>query len=164
MHVVAESPLSFLHHAKQATMIDRKPLRFAAERMQSLLRTLEITDLEDYFSLQNLTRFATLVSTYTQGFLIIIEPYESDDAKIPNPILHFCCLDASIAIQPVFSRFSSVIITSGTLSPLEMYPKMLKFQPMIQETYPMTLTRNSLCPIVTVVLTRSLLVEVIKWQ
>jgi DNA excision repair protein ERCC-2 len=29
-------------------------------------------------------------------------------------------LDASIAIRPVFERFQSVVITSGTLSPLDM--------------------------------------------
>lgn len=58
------------------------------------------------------------------------------------------CLDPSIAIKPVFERFSSVVITSGTLSPLDMYPKMLQFTPVVQETYPMTLTRNSFLPLV----------------
>ncbi|MBP0587638.1 hypothetical protein J8J22_21495, partial [Mycobacterium tuberculosis] len=60
---------------------------------------------------------------------------------MPNPMLHFTCLDASIAIKPVFERFSSVIITSGTISPLDMYPKMLNFQTVIQESYAMTLAR-----------------------
>ena len=58
------------------------------------------------------------------------------------------CLDPSIAIKPVFERFSSVVITSGTLSPLDMYPKMLQFTPTVQETYSMTLTRNSFLPLV----------------
>lgn len=52
---------------------------------------------------------------------------------------------------PVFERFSSVIITSGTISPLEMYPKMLGFQPVIMESYPMTLTRNAFLPMVRLV-------------
>lgn len=29
--------------------------------------------------------------------------------------------DASLAIKPVFDRFKSVILTSGTLSPLDMF-------------------------------------------
>ena len=58
------------------------------------------------------------------------------------------CLDPAIAIKPVFERFSSVVITSGTLSPLDMYPKMLQFTPTVQETYSMTLTRNSFLPLV----------------
>ena len=35
------------------------------------------------------------------------------------------CLDASIAIRPVLKRYQSVVLTSGTISPLEMYPKKL---------------------------------------
>lgn len=57
-------------------------------------------------------------------------------------------MDASIAIKPVFDRFSSVVITSGTLSPLEMYPKMLNFQAVVQESYSMTLSRNCFLPMV----------------
>ena len=60
------------------------------------------------------------------------------------------CLDPAIAIKPVFERFSTVVITSGTLSPLDMYPKMLQFTPVVQETYSMTLTRNSFLPLVSV--------------
>lgn len=60
----------------------------------------------------------------------------------------YSCLDPSIAIKPVFERFSSVVITSGTISPLDMYPKMLQFTPVVQETYPMTLTRNAFLPLV----------------
>lgn len=60
------------------------------------------------------------------------------------------CLDPSLAIKPVFERFSSVVITSGTISPLDMYPKMLQFTPVVQETYSMTLTRNAFLPLVSV--------------
>ena len=58
------------------------------------------------------------------------------------------CLDASLAIKPVFHRFQSVIITSGTLSPLDMYPKILDFVPASVQSYPMTLARNCFCPMV----------------
>lgn len=84
----------------------------------------------------------------TQGFLLILEPFESETATIPNPIFHLTCQDASIAIAPVFERFSSVIITSGTISPLDMYPKMLNFNAIVQESYPMTLSRNCFIPMV----------------
>ena len=67
---------------------------------------------------------------------------------MPNPVLHFTCLDAAIAIKPVFDRFSSVIITSGTISPLEMYPKMLGFTTVVQESYSMTLARRSFLPMI----------------
>ncbi|TVY27524.1 General transcription and DNA repair factor IIH helicase subunit [Lachnellula hyalina] len=146
--VISETPPSFLAHLKEYTFIEKKPLRFCAERLTSLVRTLELTNIEDYQPLQEVATFATLVATYEKGFLLILEPYESDTAEVPNPVLHFTCLDAAIAIKPVFDRFSSVIITSGTISPLEMYPKMLGFETVVQESYSMTLARRSFLPMI----------------
>jgi DNA excision repair protein ERCC-2 len=148
LFVIQETPPSFLAHLKDLTFIERKPLRFCAERLTSLVRTLELTNIEDYQPLQEVATFATLAATYDTGFMLILEPYETDTATVPNPILHFTCLDASIAIKPVFERFSSVIITSGTISPLEMYPKMLNFTTTVQESYPMSLSRRSFLPLI----------------
>lgn len=50
-HVVQESPAGFLKDVSSKICIERKPLRFCAERLSSLLRTLEITDLTEYGSL-----------------------------------------------------------------------------------------------------------------
>ncbi|RHZ46672.1 TFIIH/NER complex ATP-dependent 5'-3' DNA helicase subunit RAD3 [Aspergillus thermomutatus] len=147
-HTISETPPSFLTHVKDLTFIERKPLRFCAERLTSLVRTLELVNIEDYQPLQEVATFATLVATYDKGFLLILEPFESEAATVPNPVLHFTCLDAAIAIKPVFDRFSSVIITSGTLSPLEMYPKMLGFTTVLQESYSMTLARRSFLPMI----------------
>jgi len=149
-HVTNESPASFLQHVRELTFIDRKPLRMCTERLSNLVQTLELTNLDELSSLQKIADFATLVSTYLQGFTVLFEPFEdlSEGAAVPNPVLHLCCLDATIAMRPIFSRFESVIITSGTLSPLEMYPRILDFSPVVQETFPMTLTRNSVAPMI----------------
>ena len=148
LHVISETPRSFLQHLKQLTFIDRKPLRFCSERLSLLVRTLEITEVEDFTALKDIATFATLVSTYEDGFLLIIEPYEIENAAVPNPILRFTCLDASIAIKPVFEKFSSVIITSGTISPLDMYPRMLNFTTVLQKSYSMTLAKKSFLPMI----------------
>jgi DNA excision repair protein ERCC-2 len=147
-HTISETPPSFLAHLKDLTFIERKPLRFCAERLRSLVRTLELMNIEDYQPLQDVASFATLTATYDKGFLLILEPFESETATVPNPILHFTCLDAAIAIKPVFDRFSSVILTSGTLSPLEMYPKMLGFTTVFEKSYSMTLARRSFLPMI----------------
>ncbi|EGO18567.1 hypothetical protein SERLADRAFT_443905 [Serpula lacrymans var. lacrymans S7.9] len=89
LHVVAETPLSFLQHLKDITYIERRPLRFCAERLQSMIRTLELNRLDEYSSLQKVASFATLVATYEKGFLLILEPFETDNATVPNPIFHF---------------------------------------------------------------------------
>ncbi|BEI83433.1 hypothetical protein CcaverHIS002_0400370 [Cutaneotrichosporon cavernicola] len=148
LHVVAETPVSFLAHLKEITFIEKRPLQFCSERLSNLIRTLELTNIEEHAALQKIATFGTLVSTYEKGFLLILEPYETEHATVPNPLFRFTCLDPSLAIAPVFERFGSVIITSGTISPLDMYPKILQFQPVIQESYPMTLARNAFLPMV----------------
>ncbi|XP_055956852.1 general transcription and DNA repair factor IIH helicase subunit XPD [Patella vulgata] len=147
-HVVSESPPSFLKDCAQKICIDRKPLRFCAERLASLMRTLELTDLHDFSALTLLVNFATLVSTYAKGFMLIIEPFDDRTPTISNPVLYFSCMDASIAIKPVFDRFQTVVITSGTLSPLDMYPKILDFRPVTMATFTMTLARICICPMI----------------
>ncbi|XP_018085549.1 general transcription and DNA repair factor IIH helicase subunit XPD isoform X1 [Xenopus laevis] len=147
-HVTQEGPVAFLRDLFEKVCIERKPMRFCAERLRSLTRTLEIADITDLSPLVLITNFATLVSTYTKGFMIIIEPFEDRTPSISNPVLHFSCLDSSLAIKPVFQRFQSVIITSGTLSPLDIYPKILDFRPVTMATFTMTLARVCLCPMV----------------
>ncbi|BAO39585.1 TFIIH/NER complex ATP-dependent 5'-3' DNA helicase subunit [Kluyveromyces marxianus] len=148
LHVISETPNSFLLHLKQLTFIEKKPLRFCSERLSLLVRTLEVDEVEEFNALKDIATFATLISTYEDGFLLIIEPYEIENAAVPNPIVRFTCLDASIAIKPIFERFSSVIITSGTISPLDMYPKMLNFDTVLQQSYSMTLAKKSFLPMI----------------
>lgn len=56
--------------------------------------------------------------------------------------------DASLAIKPVFDRFQSVILTSGTLSPLDMYTRILDFTPAVSRSLEMSMARSCLCPMV----------------
>ncbi|CAG5118386.1 unnamed protein product, partial [Candidula unifasciata] len=138
-YVVSESPPSFLKDCQAKVCIDRKPLRFCSERLSSLLRTLELADIKDYSSLSLVANFATLISTYTKG--------KSRSIMI-EPIMNFSCLDATIAVKPIFDRFQTVVVTSGTLSPLDMYPKILDFQPVTMATFTMTLARPCICPMI----------------
>ena len=67
LHVVAETPPSFLQHVKDLTYINWKPLQFCANRLTSLIWTLELTELDQYNALQKVASFATLVATYKKG-------------------------------------------------------------------------------------------------
>lgn len=147
-HVTQESPATFLKDIQSKSLIERKPLRFCAERLRSLVRTLEVDDVTNFSALTKICNFATLISTYTNGFCLIIEPFDDRTPSIPNPVLTFSCLDASIAIKPVFERFQSVVITSGTLSPLNMYPRLLDFNPVKSISFTMTLARPCICPMI----------------
>ena len=97
-HVVAETPLSFLLHLREVTFIEAKPLRFSSERLASLIKTLELHNLQDFGPLLKIATFATLVSTYQKGFVLILEPFENDADTIPNPVLHFAYFELIIDV------------------------------------------------------------------
>ncbi|XP_038221320.1 general transcription and DNA repair factor IIH helicase subunit XPD [Zerene cesonia] len=147
-HVVQESPAGFLKDVSSRVCIERKPLRFCASRLRALLRTLQVPDPQRLAALTLVAHLATLVSTYTKGFVVIIEPFDDKTPTVSNPILHFSCMDSSIAMRPIFARFQSVIITSGTLSPLDMYPKILDFNPVVMSSFTMTLARPCILPMI----------------
>lgn len=146
--VESESPVSFVTALQNQAGIDQKSLKFCYDRLHSLLLTLEVTNTDEFMYIQTVCDFATLVGTYTRGFTIIIEPYDERMPNIPDPVLQLSCLDSSLAIKPVFEKFQSVVITSGTLSPIDLYPRLLNFHPVISNSYKMTLTRDCLCPMV----------------
>jgi len=146
--VESEAPATFLQKLKDQTGIDAKSLQFCYSRLNSLMRTLEIVDTDDLMGVQLVADFATLIGTYDTGFAIIIEPFDERLPSIPDPVIQLSCLDASLAIRPVFEKFQSVIITSGTLSPIDMFPKILNFHPVVIQSLPMTLARNCICPVI----------------
>ncbi|CAN1729199.1 General transcription and DNA repair factor IIH helicase subunit XPD [Linum perenne] len=162
-NVEKESPVSFVASINSHAGIDQKALKFCYDRLHSLLMTLEITDTDDFLHIQTICDFATLVGTYARGFSIIIEPFDERMPHIPDPVLQVAsfsalyltalvmklsCHDASLAIKPVFDRFQSVVITSGTLSPIDLYPRLLNFHPVVSRSFKMSLTRDCICPMV----------------
>ncbi len=128
-------------------LAEPKSLRFAAQRLKSLLHTLEIVDVDTYAPLSVIVDFCSLIAGYSQGFKIIIEPFDERLPNVPDPLLNLACLDASLAIKPVFEHFQSVVITSGTLSPIDLYPKILNFVP-VTKTFEMSLSRECICPMI----------------
>lgn len=147
-NVETEGPVAFVASVNSQAGIDQKMLKFCYDRLHSLMLTLEITDTDEFLHIQTVCDFATLVGTYTRGFSIIIEPFDERMPHIPDPVLQLSCHDASLAIKPVFDRFQSVIITSGTLSPIDLYPRLLNFNPVISRSFTMSLTRDCICPMV----------------
>ncbi|KAK1857408.1 hypothetical protein I4F81_000027 [Pyropia yezoensis] len=100
--------------------------------------------------LQLVADMATLLGTYGKGqsFALIFEPFDERLPSIPDPVLQLCCLDASLAMKPIFDRFQSVVLTSGTISPRDMYAKVLSFTPVVSRSYSMSLQRNCICPLI----------------
>jgi len=148
--VEKETPSIFLQKISQTLTLETKPFQFFYSRLSSLMRTLKIIDLEEFIPISQVSDFLTLVSTpkYKDGFMLILEPYDPRTPEFRDPILQFACLDASLAIKPVLDRFQSVIITSGTLSPIDLYPKLLNFKPIVAESLCMSIIRPCICPMI----------------
>ena len=98
-------------------------------------------------ALMTVTLFATFTAKYTKGFSLIIEPFSEHAPDLNDPFLNFTCLDSSLAMKPVFTNFKSVVLTSGTMSPMDMYPKILDFKPVVAQSLDITL-RNCISPLI----------------
>ena len=105
-------------------------MKHARDRLTSLLNTLEIDRIDEFSSLNVIADFATLLATYYEGFSLILEPHPEERVGggfYTDPLLQFYCLDASIATKPLFEKYRNVILTSGTISPIDVYSKILNF-------------------------------------
>lgn len=140
------SPSTFLDEMNKIIHIEQNALRFFSERLGILLMTLEMADTHELNALSTVARFATYVSTYLKGFTLIIEPYDDASPDFWDPWLTFTCLDPSVGMKSVLTRFKSVILTSGTMSPMEMYTKILDFKPTFMKNIEITL-RNCISPL-----------------
>eukprot|EP01084_Bolivina_argentea_P006837 12916_1 len=149
--VTVEESVIFLNKFRASTrMRDNQilALKYCHDRLQSLFRTLRISDLDRYNPLTIVSNFASLIGTYDTGFTVLIEPYDARTPHLRDPILRLVCVDASLAMKPVLNKFRNVVITSGTLSPIDFYPKILNFEPSIAKSFDMTLSRACICPMI----------------
>lgn len=137
----------FKQMVQKMQLPEPKSLRFASQRLKSLMYTLEVVDVDSYEPISVIADFCHLLAAYTQGFKVIIEPFDERLPNVPDPLLNLACLDASLAIKSIFEHFQSVVITSGTLSPIDLYPKILNFVP-ITKTFEMSLSRECICPMI----------------
>ena len=77
----------------QTLHMDTKPLKFAYTRLNSLLRAVQVTDVDEYAPLQLVTDFVTLLSTYPSGFMVILEPYNPASVHSAlDPVMQLTCM------------------------------------------------------------------------
>jgi hypothetical protein len=79
-----------------------KTLRFCYDRLSSLLKTLEITDMDEFVPIHMVADFATLVGTYAKGFAIIIEPYDDRLPSVPDPVIQVRPLGIQMCMDAVY--------------------------------------------------------------
>lgn len=105
--VVQQGCAAFLDDVSKEVAIDGRTLRFCYDRLGSLMRTLEIHNADDFLPIQLVADFGTLIGTYEKGFAVIIEPHDDRLPSVPDPIIQLACLDASLAMKPVFDKYQA---------------------------------------------------------
>lgn len=148
-------PLTFLTKVKEECALDINHFRYVAERLRLLLTTLQLTNVAKYRPISLVAHMYTILAIhYTDdrhekpGFVIVCEAHDPTRPQVPDPVIRTVCVDASLALREMFSRYRSVILTSGTLSPLEIYPKILGFTPVVSKSFQMTLSRKCIAPVI----------------
>ena len=104
--------------------------------------------IDDFYSLNAVVDFSSLISAYYNGFTMIIEPFPEENRSRHDPLLQLYCLDSRIAMKTIFSKYRNVILTSGSLSPIHMMPKLLGFEPVLAARVNISLPRNMINPII----------------
>lgn len=97
--------------------IDESFLILSSEKLRNLTNSLEITETNFFKPLEVVTTMMLFLASYTKGFKCIFQPNTMTENMI-EPTLILACTDAAIAMAPVFRNFPSVILTSGTISPV----------------------------------------------
>jgi hypothetical protein len=85
------------------------PLRFCYDRLSSLMKTLEITNTDDFLAIQMVADFGTLLGTYSRGFAVIIEPYDERLPHIPDPVLQLRYAASQVAVMIRFAPAVSAV-------------------------------------------------------
>jgi DNA excision repair protein ERCC-2 len=144
----SEGTLMFCHRIEESQNIDSKTLKSFSLRLRSLLNTLRVIDVDQYVPLAKVCEICSLAATHSRGFAVLVDPYPEAEG-LYDPQLELSCLDASIAMRAVTDRFPTVVLTSGTLSPLSIYPKLLNLSRVVtSEALSVSLARECIRPMV----------------
>lgn len=147
--VCQERPSPFLHEMGTACGVtDHRVFQTAYDRLVSLLLTVQVSSWGEFRPLLLVGDFVTILATYErEGMAVITQPYNDFTGEY-EPVLRLACLDASLAIRWIMEKFRTVVITSGTLSPLDTYPRMLNFSVVVSASFNMSMDRRCVCPLI----------------
>jgi DNA excision repair protein ERCC-2 len=147
--VQLDRPGPFLRELRSTCRVeDFRTFRMLHDRLLLLMRTLQVTDWHEFRPIQRVADFVAVLATYEkEGFVVIFEPFD-DFTGESAPVLRLVNVDAGLAFRWVMERFDTVVMTSGTLSPLEMYPRMLNFVAAVSASFHMSMDRNCVLPLI----------------
>lgn len=114
---------AFVEEINELVFINIHSLKFCSQRLGIILRDLRVAQT-DMYNLKIISRFATLIAIYSDGFQIAFNHHE-DHNKHYTPTIQLTCIDPSKILQRIFSKFHTVMITVGALVFSDIYLKIL---------------------------------------
>jgi DNA excision repair protein ERCC-2 len=117
-------------------------LQCMQRRFGQFLRRYKVVELKKFAPLNEVLMFGGMLASHDEGYCVFVE------GTADGPIIQLACLDSSLAFNTCLSHFKRVVVTSGTLSPLAIYPRLLNFEPTAMVDFTMSLSRRCLLPLI----------------
>ncbi|CAG9321257.1 unnamed protein product [Blepharisma stoltei] len=117
-----------LYDLKVNALIEPDCLKFAIFSLHALFTLFSDILPKEYYPLQLLCRFCTILANSSEGFIIVFEPHP-ESQNIYSPVLQLTCLDATFCLSPILSSFSSSLFVTATCTPPEIFSKLLGLSP-----------------------------------
>lgn len=118
-HLTINTPQNFLCSLENLTFISRRTLSCLKKRFQMIKMPFD----ENVDKLNVLVDMMDTLSRYagSNAFSVVFEPFLSNNSLSPK--LTLSCNDSRIAMSAL--KFKSIMITSGTLTPFDVYMRLL---------------------------------------
>ena len=121
------SPLRMQYELYYEQFIDNTTIKQSLMRLAILFYTLKIKNIKKYKPLVKVLDFLILITNYSVRFAIYKDPYpDFKKYKQIRMLIQLSCLDPSVAFKPIEEYSRNIIITSGNLTPSDMYSKLLE--------------------------------------
>ncbi|KAH0791841.1 DNA repair helicase rad15 [Histomonas meleagridis] len=134
-----------LNLIKKKCDISRDELLFLAIRFSKFLIQQKVPNIIVFDPLLEVLQYAQLLAeNVNDSYWVFVD----QNISLDETFLHLTCVDSTIAFKRVVDRFKRVVITSGTLSPLSVYPLLLGFEPVSMVNFTMSFSRRCLLPII----------------
>lgn len=135
---------------------EARALVHCGARLASLLRALQVGGGRETQALREVARLLSTLGKYGEGDGFCVLRYAA--SQVPRPeqrlgwddgMVALTCVDASLAFRGPQALFTGgVLLTSATLSPMNMFPKLLGLRPALLESVAPAGGRRCLLPLV----------------
>lgn len=148
-YVIQDSPRTFIDEIYRLTGMNEHTLKFFSRRLNSLILTLNLPQIHRFLPIGRVCFMLSTMAMYVhEGFVVLFEPEDPMSPLVSYPTLLLSCMDASIVMKPICLKYNRIVLTSGTISPLDMLPKILGVKADYSISLEMSLSRTSICPMI----------------